>query len=313
VAKRATWSTSVLPPRLRPGDTIAVPAPAGPVLPEAAQRGLEILSTRYRVVLDDAIYVRTGFLAGSDERRAEELNRYLRDPDVRAIIPARGGYGVMRILDRLDADALRRDPKPIVGFSDVTALAAWCARDAQVRPIHGPMVNQLGRLPAEDVDWLFGLLEDPRAPGTWPESFTRVGGRGGGTVEGRLVGGNLEMTTRLLGTPWALDLGASVLVMEDVGERPYRIDRMLTQLKIAGALDGVRAVALGEFLRCDEEDREPPSVEEVIEERLTAFDLPGVAGLPLGHGDRNRAFPLGAKCALDLAAGRLVVEEGAVG
>lgn len=310
--KRPTWSSCLLPARLRPGDAIAVPAPAGPVLPEAARAGLELLASRYRIIIDDAIYERTGFLAGSDARRADEMNRYLRDPDVRAIIPARGGYGVMRIIDRLDADALRRDPKPIVGFSDLTALSAWAVRDAQVRTIHGPMVNQLGRLPPEDVDALFTLLEDPRARPVWSDSLTRVGARGGGTVEGRLIGGNLEILTRLVGTPWAFDLGASILVIEDVGERPYRIDRMLTQLKLAAAFDGVRAVALGEFLRCDETDGIPPSVTDVLEERLAAFELPAVSGLPVGHGDRNRAFPIGARAALDLVSGRLEIEEPAV-
>ncbi len=312
MGKKGTWSSSALPARLRPGDTIAVPAPAGPVLPDAARAGLMLLASRYNVIHDEKIFERTGFLAGSDDRRADEMNRYLRDPDVRAIIPARGGYGVMRIVDRLDADALRRDPKPIVGFSDITALSLWCVRDAQVRPIHGPMVNQLGRLPPEDAEWLVRTLEDPTPPGAWPEDLRRVGARGGGTVEGRLVGGNLELLTRLLGTPYAPDLGASVLLIEDVGERPYRVDRALTQLKLAGALDGVRAVAVGDFLRCVEEDGAPPSVEAVIEERLTTFDLPGVSGVPVGHGDRNRAFSVGARCAVDLGAGKLIVEEGAV-
>jgi muramoyltetrapeptide carboxypeptidase len=310
--KKTSWAATIKPPRLRPGDAVAVPAPAGPVLPEAAARGLAILSSRYKVVLDEAIYERTGFLAGSDERRADELNRYLRDPDIRAIFPARGGYGAMRILELLDADALKRDPKPIVGFSDLTAVAAWCAKAAGVRTIHGPKVNQIGRVPETDVEWLFRLLEDPGPPGVLADELVRVGARGGGTVEGRMVGGNLEMVTRLLGTPWAFDLGASTLVLEDVGERPYRIDRALTQLKLSGALDGVRAVALGDFLRSEEEDEAPPSAAEVLAERLTSFDIPGVSGLPIGHGERNRAFPLGGRCAIDLAVGRVVLEEGAV-
>jgi muramoyltetrapeptide carboxypeptidase len=310
--KRPGWSTAALPARLRPGDTIAVPAPAGPVLPEAARAGLALLGERYRVLVDEGIFERTGFLAGSDDRRADELNRSLRAPDVRAIIPARGGYGAMRILDRLDGDALRRDPKPIVGFSDLVVLHAWAMREAQVRTIHGPMVNQIGRLPEDDVAWLIRLLEDPAQLGSWPESGRRIGGRGGGTVEGRLVGGNLELVTRLLGTPFAFELGASILVAEDVGERPYRIDRMLTQLKLAGALDGVRAAVLGDFLRCEEADGQPPSVDEVLEERLTTFDIPGVAGLPIGHGLRNRAFPMGARSAVDLATGVITVEEPAV-
>src|SRR5262249_37604495 len=123
MTRKPTWSGAVLPARLRPGDTIAVPAPAAPVLPEAAPAGLAPGGA--------AVTGGPASLAGSDRRRADELNRCLRAPDVRAIIPARGGYGVLRILERLDADALRRDPKPIVGFSDMTALAAWSAREAQ--------------------------------------------------------------------------------------------------------------------------------------------------------------------------------------
>lgn len=311
--RKATWSSCAIPARLRPGDKIAVPAPAGPVLPDAARPGLMLLASRYQVIHDERIFVRTGYFAGSDERRVDEMNRYLRDPDVRAIICARGGYGVMRILDHLDGDALRRDPKPIVGFSDLSALGSWAVKHAGVRTIHGPMVNQLGRLPAADVEWLIRTLEDPSPPGAWPDELTRVGARGGGTVEGRLAGGNLEIVTRLLGTPYAFDLGAAIFIIEDVDERPYRIDRALTHLKLAGALDGVRAVGVGEFLRCEEEDGHPPSAAEVIEERLTTFDLPGVSGLPVGHGERNRAFSVGAKCAVDLASGRLIVEEAAVG
>jgi muramoyltetrapeptide carboxypeptidase len=313
--RRTTWSWSscLFPAPLRPGDRVAIPAPAGPILPELARPGLELLAQRYQLVVDEAIFERTGFLAGSDERRADEMNRYLSDPDIRAILPARGGYGVMRILEMLDPGALHRDPKPIVGFSDITALHAWAARTAQVRPIHGPMVQQLPRLPREDMEWLFRILEDPEAPGAIPAELTRAGDRGGGTVEGRLVGGNLEILTRLIGTPWQQDLGASVLLMEDVGERPYRIDRMLTQLKLAGQLEGVRAVAVGDLLRCEEEDGSPPSAFDVVEERLASFEIPAVTGVPVGHGNRNLALPIGAKCAVDLTEGKLILEEGAVG
>lgn len=312
--RAAAWSSCVLPPRLRPGDTVAVPAPAGPVPPDELRVGLARLSERYRVIHDERLFARSGYLAGDDERRADELNGYLAAPDVRAIIAARGGYGVMRILDRLDANALRRDPKIVCGFSDLTALLSWCVADARVRPIHGPMVVQLGKLPAEDVAWLYRLLEDPLPAGPLPAPapLARLGKRGGGTLEGRLVGGNLELVTRLIGTPWELDLGAAVFLMEDVGERPYRIDRMLTQLKLAGALDGVRAVVAGEFTRCEDEEGRPPSSAEVIAERLAAFDLPGLADLPVGHGARNFALPLGARCAIDLGQARLILDEAAV-
>jgi muramoyltetrapeptide carboxypeptidase len=313
IKRKASWSTAQKPPRLRPGDKVAVPAPAGPVPEEGLLAGLEVLRSRYEVVYDEGVLARTGFLAGSDDRRAEELDRYLRDPDIRAIFPARGGYGVMRILDRIDVAALKREPKIVCGFSDVTALLSACEVAAQVRPIHGPMVVQLGRLPPEDAAWLFRMLEDPAPIGPVPATLSRLGARGGGTVEGRLVGGNLEMVTRLIGTPWEIDLGASIFFFEEIGERPYRIDRMLTQLKLASAFDGVRGVCIGDLTRCEAapgEESTPPT--EVIDERLETLDLPGVIGLPVGHGAHNLALPLGAECALDLARGTLTIEEGAV-
>lgn len=316
MSRKASWSTCSLPPRLRPGDTVAVPAPAGPVPEDAFRAGVEILGARYKVVYDEAVFTRTGFLAGSDERRAAELNRYLADPDVRGVICARGGYGTTRILPHLDHDSLRRDPKLVMGFSDITALLSWCVLDAQVRPVLGPVVAQLPRLPAGDLAWMFRLLEDPAAPGPVPSeagALVRIGDRGGGTVDGRLVGGNLEMVTRLLGTPWQLDLGASIFLLEEIGERPYRLDRALTQLHQADALAGVRAAVLGDLMACEEPDGKPPGPLEVVDERLAAFEIPGLAGVPVGHGDRNLAMPIGARCAADLAQGQLVLEEGAVG
>jgi muramoyltetrapeptide carboxypeptidase len=314
VTRKAAWSSCVVPPRLRPGETVAVCAPAGPVPREGLLAGLSLLESRYRVRWDDSLFERTGFLAGSDDRRADELNRALRDPEVRAIICARGGYGVMRILERLDADALKRDPKLVVGFSDVTALLAWSVVAARVRPVHGPMVVQLGKLPGEDAAWLFRLLETPGAPGPVPSPspLERLGGRGGGAPSGRIVAGNLEMLTRLLGTPWEMDLGASLFVIEEVGERPYRLDRMLTQLHLGGHLRAVRGVVVGDLTRCVEPDQSPPAAIDVVDERLLAFDIPAVKGLPFGHGERNLALPWGAKASLDLAAGVIVLDEGAV-
>ncbi len=310
--RAAAWSSCVTPPRIRPGDTVAVVAPAGPIPVEGVKEGLSRLASRYRVIYDDGLFAKSGYLAGDDARRAEELNRALTNPDLRAVIAARGGYGVMRILDLLDADALRRDPKIVVGFSDLTAMLSWCVADAQVRPIHGPMVVQLGKLAADDVAWLWRVLEDAELSGPVPsERMKRTGAGGGGALQGRVVGGNLEIVTRLVGTPWELDLGASIFFCEDVGERPYRVDRMLTPLKLAGSLDGVRAVAVGDFTRCDDPDG-GPTVEAVVRERLETFDLPALSGLPVGHGERNVALPLGARGVLDLGQGQLVLEEAGV-
>ncbi|HEX8952565.1 MAG TPA: LD-carboxypeptidase [Polyangia bacterium] len=297
----------IRPPRLRAGSRVAVVAPAGPVPREAFAAGAAILAGRYSLVHDERIFARTGYLAGDDDARAAELAGALADPTVEALFCARGGYGLMRILDRLDAAAFARAPKLIVGFSDVTALHAWAAR-AGVASLHAPVVTQLGRVPDEDVAALFALCESPSPP----PPLTGLRGLHGGRAEGPLVGGNLEMITRLVGTQFSLPLDGAVLFLEDVGERPYRIDRQLTQLRLAGALDGLAGVVLGDFIGCVEKDGSGPDAEAVLAERLGARGIPVVAGAPIGHVERNRALPHGARARLDAAAGTLELLEGAV-
>ena len=245
----------------------------------------------------------TGYLAGSDERRADELNGLLRDPDVRAILLARGGYGIFRLLGQLDADALRRDPKPIVGFSDGTALLAWALREAGLRGIHGPTVAQLGELPAEDTAWMIDLLEG-RGAGHRIEGLAPVGAPGSGRIEGALVGGNLTLLAHLVGTPWAPPLAGAILFLEEQGERPYAIDRYLTRMALAGATAGARGAVLGQLVRCVERvNPDHPTADEVIDERLRALGIPGVRGAPFGHGERNWSLPFGGRAAVDLEAG----------
>jgi muramoyltetrapeptide carboxypeptidase len=212
----------------------------------------------------------------------------------------------MRIVDDLDADALRADPKLVVGFSDVTVLLAW-ALAAGVRPVHGPVVTQLGELPAEDVAALHDLVEQP-APPPPIDGLVATGAAATGPIEGRLTGGNLSLVAHLVGTRFELDLRGAIFLVEDVDEKPYGVDRYFTRLALARAFAGCRAVVAGDFHRCEGKG----DVLAVLDERLRAFDLPGARGLPLGHAARNRAVPIGARCALDVAAGRLVFVDGAV-
>lgn len=273
-----------------------------------------MLGRRYRVRVAPEVAARAGYLAGGDALRADSLNRALRDPDVRAILCTRGGYGVMRILDDLDADALRRDPKPIVAFSDGTALLAWALLRAGVRGIHGPMVGQLGNLPAADADWLFRLLETP-APLPLPSTpLTPLGAPlPTAAIEGPLLGGNLCLLSHLVGTPYQLDLAGAILFFEDVGEAVYRLDRYLTHLGLARALDGVAAAVVGDMTDCPV-PRGQPTPFAVIHERLARRRLPGAYGAPLAHGVRNVALPFGGRAALARAADgpRLTLLEPAV-
>jgi muramoyltetrapeptide carboxypeptidase len=264
--------------------------------------------------MDPGILSRDGYLAGGDERRSDELNRYLRDPDVRAIFCARGGYGLMRILPALDAASLRSDPKLLVGFSDVTALHCWALASAGVRPVHGPVVAQLDEIGGHDRDWLFRLLERPEPPGVLPgEPLLASGHAGQGAIEGPLLGGNLSLLAHLAGTPYQLSWAGAVLFLEDVGERPYAVDRYLTRLALAGVTTGVAAALLGDFCRCEPTAAGGgPGVWEVLDERLRALSIAALRGLPAGHGERNLALPLGGRCAIDFAGGTVHLLEAAV-
>jgi len=309
------------PPRIHRGQTVGIVAPAGPVKLERLRTGLDRLGDTFRIRLADTLALPrasgiASYLAASDAQRAAELTAMLADPDVRAIILARGGYGLMRILPQLDPGLLARDPKPIVGFSDATALLAW-AHAAGVRGIHGPMIAQLGDLAESDVTQLVALLTEPRAPGLrpWPlavHSTSRT------TLRGPLVPANLTMASMLVGTPWPLPLAGAIALFEEVGERPYEIDRYLTQLVLTGALGQTAGVVIGDLTRCHDPcpphgEQDPPDASlEVILERLAAAGKPCAIGAPIGHGDRNEAVPFGAACELDLELGTLAILEAAV-
>jgi len=310
----------VRPPALEQGDLIGVCAPAGPVNPDRFRAGLALLSRHFRVKVPDGIDARAGFLAGSDERRAAELQALLDDRDVRAIICARGGYGVTRMLAQVDPAPLAADPRPLVGFSDVTALLAWSAA-AEVAPIHGPMVSQLGDLPDEDLAWLVRMLTDPRPAGVVPWTLSPIGAPpapGAEAVTAPLVAGNLCLFAHLVGSPWRLDLDGAVMVTEEVTEKPYAIDRYFTQLAHAGVLRGCRGVVLGDLTRCTDPPTpqgapdDPAPALAAIDERLRTFGIPGLAGAPIGHGNRNVALPFGGRAVVDFARGTVELLDAAV-
>ena len=303
--------------RLTAGDAIAVIAPSGPVPPDRYQRGVQRLLTRYCLRDSAGTLSRTGFLAGDDSRRWVELRWALSDPVARAVICARGGYGLLRLcagLAGLVADPHACTAAPIVGFSDITVLHALCALRKQVS-IHGPVVTQLGELPDGDVQALWSLLEDAAPPPSLCDLIPLTADRR--VLSGRLLGGNLELLSRLCGTPLAAALTPGepvILLIEEVGEAPYRIDRALTQLAAAGLLRDVVALLVGDLVRCQRPVDAPdqPDALQVIAERAHRFGVAAWAGAPLGHGDRNRAVPLGVGVTLDGRVGQLHFHEAAV-
>lgn len=301
----------IRPPALRPGDVVRIVAPSGPVFADAFHAGLAVLGSRYDVRYDPSILqLPHGYLAAPDDERLAALIAAIMDRDARAVFMGRGGYGLLRIAAQLDRGLLRENPKPVVGFSDGTVLAAVTAV-AGIASIHGPVVSQLARLPEEDHAALFALLESTE-PRLLLDGLQVLRA---GSASGPLLGGNLEVFSRLLGTPLLPDLQGAILFLEDVGERPYRIDRLLTHLELAGVFSAVAGVVVGEFIGCDEPAGSrvaSPRVMDVVRERLSRFSVPVALGAPVGHGHRNVALPYGVRARLDVDAGTLTSLEAAV-
>jgi len=316
---------TTIPAALRDGDIVGVCTPAGRPPAARFRRGLDRLRERFEVRLGPVAEAALRgdpsdappFLAADDRARAEELNALLADPDVRAIFAGRGGYGSTRILRDLDPGPLVADPRPIVGFSDLTAILAWAELHG-VRSVHGPVITQLGELPADDVEWLYRVLTSTAPLGRlpWPLAGARAGAP---AVRGRLVVGNLMMIARLVGTPWQIDTDDAIVAFEEVAEAPYAIDRELTQLGQARALERIGAALIGDLTRCTDPPRaagtpgdDPAPAHAVVAERLRRWRVPSLTGLPIGHGARNAALPYGARAVVDLAAGALEIEDAAV-
>lgn len=285
---------------LQPGDRVAVVAPSGPFPMERYERGRAVLIDRGFEVVEHLPPERHRYLAGTDEQRLEGIHRALSDPSVRAIFAARGGYGAMRLLPSLDLQALARSGRPLVGFSDVTAIHLPLQRLGS-RSVHGPVLTRLGEEPPDAVERLFSLLA-----GEVPQPLQGRTVVPGGAA-GHLIGGNLSVLTRLLGTPYMPDLHGAILLLEDVGERPYRLDRLFTHLRLAGITDQVAGFVLGDFTGCDDPEAgiEGPAL---MDELVAATGKPTIAGLPIGHADRHLAVPLGAR--VHIEGGALHFDEG---
>ncbi len=288
-------------PALLRGAAIHVVAPSGPVPTDRVGRGIAVLERAGFVVQRSAnLGARDGYFAGDDAARLSALHDALAG-DSAAIWCARGGYGLTRLLARLDPAMLRDRPRPVLGFSDVTALLSWAWTHASVRSLHAPVVTQLGELPPEDVeatlDWLRGEVPAPLEAD--PVGATVVAG---GTVEGPLLAGNVEVLRSLVGTGHLPSLEGAILAIEEVGERPYRLDRALTHLLDGGALRGLRGVIVGQLHGCVEPEHggsQGWSAEEVVADRLGRLGVPVVTGFPFGHArSRNAPLPVGARVRL---------------
>lgn len=297
------------PPALRRGDRVVVVAPSMPVFRDQLDAGCAALrDAGFDVRLGAHVHAVHGHLAGTDQERLHDLNDALRDPDVRAVWIGRGGYGLTRILEGVDWDALTADPKLLIGFSDVTALHTSAWRRLRLLTVHGQFAGRM-HLVAQHPDahrHLLDLVTGRTGPGPLPPLGASARGVVPGVAEGPLVGGNLAVLASMVGTPDQLDAHGAVVLLEDVNEPPYKLDRALTQLRDAGVLDGVAGIVLGEWVACDPpEGRWSATADETAAERLGDLGVPVLAGLPVGHVDRHLALAHGARVAVDSRAGEL--------
>ncbi|MBV8530167.1 MAG: LD-carboxypeptidase [Candidatus Eremiobacteraeota bacterium] len=296
------------PPILRRGQRVGLIAPASPPTGDDVGRSIaNVESIGLVPVLGKHVNDRNGYLAGSDEDRAADFNAMARDPNVRAIVAIRGGYGTMRILPKLDYAALERDPKIVMGYSDFTAVLNAVAVHSRLITFHGPVG-------AHGSSWTGAARGYLEAALFAAEPIRlRVGSSRpvvAGHARGRLAGGNLSLVAALAGTPFAVPTAGSILFLEETEEPPYRIDRMLTQLDLAGQLAAARAFLIGRCTKCVG-PAPTQSAEQVIDERLRGLGLPAVAGAPIGHIGTQWVLPIGARAELDADAGILSTLEAA--
>ena len=293
----------IKPPRLRRGDVIGVCAPAGPILDRIKlDRGIRYLEQLgYQVHLGNHLYKKMGYLAGTDAERAGDLTELFADKHVRAVFCARGGYGIQRILPLLDYKLIRRNPKIVVGYSDITALQLALFRKIGLITFAGPMVVGMPDSFSKSTEEMFWRMLTSILPPEKISATESVLYRGPRTVAtGRLVGGNLALVAALVGTPFLPDMSGTILSLEEIDEQPYRVDRLLQQLDHAGVLSATKGVLLGTFTGCVP-DKGKPSLRlpQIFERAFKANRTPVVSGFRFGHVRRSLTLPIGANVRID--------------
>jgi muramoyltetrapeptide carboxypeptidase len=313
----------IRPPKLVPGSRIALIAPGGPLLERDDITRAEALcrALGYEPVLGKNACNRYGYLAGTDDERLFDLNQALQDPTMGAVWCIRGGYGATRLLERVDFSALSRWPKPLIGFSDITALLNAVSRAAGVVAFHGPVAR--ASMPAfsrEHFERVLTRAEPPGRLGRLPEPAGllvpqqhRIVTLRGGIAEGPLAGGNLTLLQCLIGTPWFPDLTGAILFLEDVGEHLYRVDRALAHLRTIGALQRLAGIVVGRFTDLVRAGRDGAlGFDEILTTYLGPLNVPVAFGFPIGHIEEQWTLPLGVRARFDADAGEVELLEPAV-
>jgi muramoyltetrapeptide carboxypeptidase len=308
----------IKPAALREGDAVAVVAPASNLKADYLARGVaEIERLGFRARYEPGILDKARYTAGDDRRRAAELTRAFADPEIKAVWAARGGYGSMRLFNLLDEDLIGRRPKIFIGYSDMTALSLYFYRRFGWVTFHGPMAAKdlAGGEEHYDRETLIKAIGAGASPlGEIRSNKTEMLHRGpAGRVTGRLLGGCLSLIAAMMGAPDELDTRGSILFLEDTATRPYAIDRMLQQLKLAGKFDEVRGIVFGEMIDCVQHPDQGYRIQDVLAESTADLNIPVMFGLPSGHSPRgNLTLPLGVTATLDADRGALSIDEAAV-
>lgn len=285
---------------LQKGDTIGIAAPASPFDRTLFKKGVKTLEQMgFSVEYREDIFDQTRYLAGSDKRRADELTDLFKSSKVRAIMFARGGYGSQRIIPLLDPHTIRTHAKPVIGFSDVTALLTFLRQECDVPTFYGPVIAMLAKDcdPITKEQLLIALTKSGPLGEIPPNSASVLKA---GNAEGRLVGGCLSLINSSMGTPYELETKDSILFIEEVGEKVYVLDRMLTQLKNAGKFAQVKGIVFGSIVT---QEGEPHDVPTMINDVLSDFEGPVVIDYPAGHTKKFVTLPLGVEFSMDAAIG----------
>jgi len=280
-------------PRLEKGDRIGIVAPAGPVLQEEIQPGLDFLESRgFEPVCSPHLYEQKGYLAGEDKARVKDLHAMFREKKIKAVLCARGGYGTHRILQELDYGLFSRNPKIFIGYSDITALLFALFKKSGLITLHGPVLRDLLKGEGRNAALLLKLMtSDELTTVNFPSGTAVKKGR----AEGVVLGGNLSLICHLIGTPFLPSFKGKLLFIEEKGEPLYRVDRMLTHLLLSGGLEKCAGLMVGSFEECGD----PAFVIDLVRERCSRLNMPILTGLPAGHGEDNVPLPIGVRAVLD--------------
>jgi muramoyltetrapeptide carboxypeptidase len=289
----------ILPPRLKPGDTIGIVAPAGPFDKNIFKDGIQTLTSMgFRIHIPDDLYESDGYLAGSDAHRIEVIHRLFADETIDAIVCAKGGFGSIRLLPLLDFRVIEKNPKIFMGHSDISALLSAIDAQCGLVTFHGPLVTTLSTAPEATRQAVIAALTSERALDIKTEKGITIHS---GSTTGRVCGGNLATLCHLLGTPFEPRFTDQILFLEDRGEVPYRLDRMLFQMKLAACFEGLAGLILGDFINCG-------ALEDIIKIFSDLFqdsEIPILAGFESGHGKQNITLPFGVEATLDADSHRL--------